>query len=317
MPVTTFSPQDPLINDLLHSLDNLFGLHAGFRPVHAKGAFCSGVFTPTAAAAQLTRAPHANRPSTPVTVRFSDFAGVPAIPDNDPQAAGPRGMAVRFQLADHVHTDIVAHSADGFPVRTGEAFLEFARALATSGPTAAKPTALDQFLEKHPETVRFVKIPKPIPSSFARESFFAVSALKFANASGESRQGRIRIRPSLGSDYLTPDDAARKSPSFLVDELSARLASEPIRFIIYVQIAEGGDVVENATIPWPTTRTEIEFGKLTLFKREDDQSPELKKIIFDPIPRVDGIEATEDPLYEVRAAIYLLSGRRRRAATPN
>jgi len=32
----------------------------------------------------------------------------------------------------------------------------------------------------------------------------------------------------------------------------------------------------------------------------------------DPIPRVDGIEASADPLFEPRANIYLMSGRRRR-----
>ena len=41
-------------------------------------------------------------------------------------------MAVRFHLADHVHTDIVAHSTNGFPVRTGEQFLEFPRAAAAA-----------------------------------------------------------------------------------------------------------------------------------------------------------------------------------------
>jgi catalase len=41
---------------------------------------------------------------------------------------------------------------------------------------------------------------------------------------------------------------------------------------------------------------------------------EQKRIIFDPIPRVDGIDPSADPLLELRAAIYLLSGRRRRAA---
>jgi hypothetical protein len=39
-------------------------------------------------------------------------------------------------------------------------------------------------------------------------------------------------------------------------------------------------------------------------------APQQKRIIFDPIPRVDGIEPSEDPLLELRAAIYLLSGRR-------
>jgi hypothetical protein len=41
-----------------------------------------------------------------------------------------------------------------------------------------------------------------------------------------------------------------------------------------------------------------------------------QRIIFDPIPRVDGIEPSADPLLEFRAAIYLLSGRERRVATP-
>jgi catalase len=46
----------------------------------------------------------------------------------------------------------------------------------------------------------------------------------------------------------------------------------------------------------------------------DDKEPAKRKIIFDPIPRVDGIESSGDPLTEVRSEIYLLSGRRRRAA---
>ncbi|MGH7030728.1 MAG: hypothetical protein ACREEZ_09915 [Stellaceae bacterium] len=37
-------------------------------------------------------------------------------------------------------------------------------------------------------------------------------------------------------------------------------------------------------------------------------------MIFDPIPRVDGIAASADPLFEPRANIYLMAGRRRRAA---
>jgi catalase len=35
---------------------------------------------------------------------------------------------------------------------------------------------------------------------------------------------------------------------------------------------------------------------------------------MDPIPRVDGIEPSADPILEFRAALYLLGGRERRAA---
>jgi catalase len=46
----------------------------------------------------------------------------------------------------------------------------------------------------------------------------------------------------------------------------------------------------------------------------DESVPDRRKIIFDPVPRVDGIDSAGDPLTDVRSEIYLLSGRRRRAA---
>src|SRR5262245_22413749 len=73
-----------LITELLSILDELSGgVHAGFRPAHAKGLMCVGTFSPSSEAARLTRAPHATRPSVPVTVRYSNSTGIPTIPDND------------------------------------------------------------------------------------------------------------------------------------------------------------------------------------------------------------------------------------------
>jgi catalase len=302
----------PLAEQLLDALDAASGLHPGFRPAHAKGLMCSGTFTPSPEAARLTRAPHASRPSTPVTVRYSNSTGLPNIPDNDPQRSGPRGIAVRFHLADHVHTDVVAHSTNGFPVRTGEEFLEFLRAAAAFG--AGKPEALGAFLATHPSAKRFVEAPKPIPTSFAREAFFAVTAFRFTNAEGASRHGRFRIRPEAGTEYLTDEEAARKSENFLFDEIGPRLAQGPFKARIFVQMAKEGDDPADASVPWPDTREEIPFGTLTLTACVDDQEPERRKIIFDPVPRVDGIDSSGDPLTEVRSDIYLLSGRRRRAA---
>ena len=305
---------ETLVKDLLAGFDRVFGLHPGFRPVHAKGLMGTGTFTPAAEAKNLTRAPQVARPSVPVVVRLSDFAGVPNIPDNDPQGAGPRGMAIRFNLAEHSHTDIVSHSHNGFPTRTGEDFLEFLRALATSGPDTPKPTPLDKFLGSHPKALEFAVTPNPIPTSFAKESFFAVSAFKFTNSAGASRFGRYRIRPVAGNEYLTPEEAAKKSANFLFDEMTERLAKGPVEYRIFIQLAADGDEVADATVNWPDSRTEIEFGKVTLTKRVNELDPEMRKIIFDPIPRVDGIEPSADPLFDLRAALYLLSGRRRRAA---
>ncbi|HEY1377316.1 MAG TPA: catalase family peroxidase [Gemmataceae bacterium] len=304
---------DPALSQqLLDALDALSGPHPGFRPVHAKGVMCSGTFAPSPEAARLTQAPHANGPSTPVTVRYSDAPGSPTGPDNDPAQSGPRGIAVRFHLADHVHTDIIGHSANGFPVRTGEEFLELARAAAAAG--AGKPEALGAFLAAHPNAKRHVETPRPIPTSFAREQFFAVTSFKFTNADGVSRHGRFRIRPEDGTEYLSAEQAAAKSANFLVDEIGPRLARGPFRLRVFVQLAGPGDDVTDASVTWPDGGEEVPFGTITVTTREDDQRPELRKIIFDPVPRVDGIDSSGDPLTEVRSDLYLLSGRRRRKA---
>jgi catalase len=248
-------------------------------------------------------------------VRLSNFAGIPEIPDNHAEAASPRGMAIRFYLGEHVHTDIVAHSADGFPVRTGEEFLAFNRAVAASPPKAPHPSPIETFLGEHPAALRFVQLLKPIPTSFARESFFAVSAMRFTNAEGRSRFGRFRIRPAAGNEFLSKEDAAKQSANFLIDELTERLKREPVTYRISVQLAAAGDEVNDATVHWPDTREELDFGTVTLTERLNELEPEMRKIIFDPIPRLDGIDPSDDPLFEVRAAIYLLSGRRRRSAS--
>ena len=65
---------------------------------------------------------------------------------------------------------------------------------------------------------------------------------------------------------------------------------------------------------WPEDRELLELGTLELTTIMPDSMAQQKQIIFDPIPRIDGIEPSADPLLELRAAIYLLSGRRRRAA---
>ena len=245
-----------------------------------------------------------------MTVRYSDSTGVPTIPDNDPARSGPRGIAVRFHLADHVHTDIVAHSTNGFPVRTGEEFLEFLRAAAAAG--AGKPEALGAFLAAHPNAKRFVETPKPIPTSFAREAFFAVTSFKFTNAEGVSRHGRFRIRPEEGTEYLSDEQAAAKSANFLFDEIGQRLAEGPVRLGVFVQLAGDGDDVTDASVPWPDGRPEIPFGTITLTARVDDQEPERRKIIFDPVPRVDGIDTSGDPL--TRGALGDLPAQRPQAA---
>jgi catalase len=277
----------------------------------------AGPFVPAPGAADLSRAPHAVRPSTPITVRFSVSSGIPTVPDNDPNESSPQAIAVRFHLAEHVHTDIIAHSYNGFPARTGEEVLAFFRAIAASWPGVPAPTPIAAFLATHPAAKAFVEAPKPIPASFARQAYFAINAFTFTNADGVSRFGRFRIQLEAGTEFLSPEQATGKTRDFLAAEMSERLAEGPVRFRVLVQLAQDEDDVTDATVVWPETRELVEFGTLTLTERVDELAPKWRKVIFDPVPRVDGIDSSGDPLIEVRSEIYLLSGRRRRAAAVN
>lgn len=300
--------------DLIAGLEAVFGQHPGFRPAHAKGRLVTGTFTPAPAAATLSNAPHFTNPSTPITVRFSSSTGIPAISDTDPNA-NPRGVGIRFNLGHRVHTDIVAHSAPGFPTHTGAEFLEFLHAIAASGaPGVTSPTPVEKFLGAHPAALAYVQIPKPAPTSFANEAFFGVTAFKFTNAEGVTKFGRYLIVPEAGESHVQGDELADKSPTFLFDELPEHLAKGPISYTLRAQIAQEGDVTDDATVHWPEDRPVVELGKLQLDALLPDNDKEQKYIIYDPIPRVQGIAASDDPLLEVRAAVYLISGRRRRAA---
>jgi catalase len=313
MPLPTDEKILALSNAILEKFEALFGAHPGFRPAHAKGIMLHGSFTPAPEAASLTRAPHFNRPSTPATVRFSNSTGVPVIPDNDPNA-DPRGCGIRFYLAERVHTDIVAHSTNAFPARTGQDFLEFLSAIAATDLSHIPGSPLEKYLGTHPAALAFVQAPKPTPASFAQESYFGLTAMRFTNPAGVSRYGRYRILPEAGKEHLEAAVAAAKGPNYLFDELEQRIAKEPVKFKVVVQLAEDGDTVNDVTVQWPENRKFLELGKLSLTEPVLDEAHEQKQIIFDPIPRVDGIEPSDDPLLELRAAIYLLSGRRRRAA---
>jgi catalase len=317
MPLTTDEKLLTLSRNTIEAFDKADGgVHPGFRPAHAKGVLLTGAFTPSKEAISLTRAPHIQRASTPVTVRLSNFAGIPTVADNDQQNASPRGCAIRFHLDEHVHTDIAAHSVDTFPSRTAEGFLDFLNALIATDPAGPHPNPIEQFLGTHPAALAFVQAPKPIPTSFANESFFAVSAFKFTNANGVSQYGRYRILPVAGNEYLDDDAAAAKTPNFLFDELKVRIAKEPVKYRIVVQLAKDGDTLDDATVRWPEDRPQLTLGEISLTAIAPENPTEQQRLIFDPIPRVDGIEASADPLFEPRANIYLMSGRRRRAAPP-
>jgi catalase len=306
----TSSPQQSSTPaELVDALNFVFGKQTYSRAVHAKGIVLEGRFLPSPSAATLSKAPHFQKVAVPVTVRFSDFAGIPTVSDTD-ALANPRGLALKFHLPDGSETDLVTHSFNGFPTPTADEFRQFLIALGSSGPGVAAPTPADTYLATHPIAKSFLESQQPPPVSYATLSYFGANSFKFTNAQGKVSFGRYRIEPQEGNQFLSVEELAKAAPGYLADEIRQRVARAPFRFNLRVQLSEPGDKIDDPSIPWPDTRKTIEIGAIEITDVVPDSDTAERILIFLPAELPAGIEPA-DPMIQARSASYIVSYGRR------
>ena len=298
----------PAPDKMVDALNVAFGKQTTNRAVHAKGVVLEGRFTPAASAASVSNAPHFQQ-AVPITVRFSDFAGIPTIPDTH-DAASPRGFAVKFHLPDGSETDIVTHSFNGFPTRTSEEFRQLMIAIGTSGAGVPKPTPLDGFLASHPIAKTFLTTQPPPPVSFATIGYFGVNSFKFTNAQGLARFGRYRIEAVAGDHFLSPEQIAKAAPGYLNEEIRDRVAHGSVRFRFRVQLAGPSDAIADPSIAWPDSREIVDLGEIEITRVDSDSDSAERQLIFMPATLPAGIEPA-DPMILVRQGAYPVSYARR------
>jgi catalase len=306
----TGSGQHATPKQIVDAFNTVFGKQRpGVRANHAKGVDLEGEFRPSVSASSVSKAPHLQKASVPITVRFSNFGGNPTVSDAD-GLASPRGMSIRFRLPDGSDTDIVSHSYNGFPVATAEELREFLLALAASGPGVPKPTPFDDFLGAHPITKTFLESQIPPPVSYGTVSYYGVNTFKFTNAQGTVTFGRYQIRPVDGDQSLPTAEVAKADPSYLTKEIRQRVACGPVRFTLVLEIAEQGDKLDDPSIAWPPTRRKVELGTIEITQAVIDNADAERQLVFNPGGLPSGIEAG-DPMIQARSDAYLVSYSRR------
>jgi catalase len=301
---------DPLAEDLVAAFNALFGEHAGFRAVHAKGTCCAATFTATPEAGALTRAPHMQGTAVRTTVRFSNGSGDPVAHDAGRE---PRGMAIKFHLDERRSTDIVAINHPVFIVRTPEEVLEFLR-LRKPDPETGQPDlpGLIAFVGARPESQRAAQllVSAPPVASFVETEYFPIHAFRFVASDGAVRFVRYRITPDLGVSTLEPAEAEARSPDYLREDLLSRLAQGPASFTVHVRLAGEGDNPNDPTQEW-TAGEEIVAGRLEITGPLEDQDLGCERQLFDPTRLCEGIEASDDPVLLARPRAYAVSSKKR------
>ena len=303
----TLADDGALVSEIVDTFYKIYGTHPGFRVNHAKGVVAEGSFVATPAAATLSRAALFDGSKIPVTVRFSNDGGFPSVADGAP--SNPKGVAVKFHMPDGADVDMVMLGIKFFPVATGEEFRDLLVAISESPPDAPKPTKIDQYAASHP---RFPASfgSAPTPDSFADQEYHGIDAFIFVDKAGHRQAVRYLMTPerALG---LSVEEAAKRPPNFLVDDIPERIAQAPVVFHLKVQLAAPGDQTKDPSQPWPDDRKVVDLGVLTLDKPVADSLEAQKKLLFLPTHLTDGIEVSDDRLPVIRSEVYALAFARR------
>jgi len=285
------------------------GVHPGFRRNHAKGMGVSGFFESNGKGVRLSKAAVFKSGRVPVIGRFS-LAGPNPFQADEP--ASVRGLGLQFSPPDAEPWRTAMIILPVFPVRTPEAFYEQLLASAPDPKTGKPdPEKMKSFLARHPESERALGIIKnrPIPSRFANSTFHSLNAFWFVNSAGESKPVRWIVSPEQ------PFEPARgpvpTDKNYLFDALIAELRHQPLRWHLIIIVGQPGDPTDDATIPWPDSREQVDVGTLTLDKAESDDTSPATALNFDPLVLPPGIVPSNDPLLSARSAVYSQSFTRR------
>jgi catalase len=298
----------------VEAIEGLFGHHPAARVAHARGTMCRGTFRAAPAARALTRAAHMQGHPVEVTVRFSNAAGDPAVPDYTPDA---RGMATKFHL-DGGDTDMVAVTLPCFFVRTPEDFLALNRALKRNpgGLPKRHPLRFTLFVLTHREALRpFIAVArlKPAPS-YANYRYNAIHTFRWRDSDDRAHHVRYSWVPDDGERSITVDKARKRGFDYLQQELYERFAGgepRPLRFTLELQLAPEGEIESgrafDPTTVWSNPQERVEAGSLEVTGFADEGG-EDGPVVFDPARVVEGIELPpEDRILNFRPPAYDVS----------
>ena len=292
----------------IEAADEAFGRHSGYRAFHAKGTLLTGTFTATPEAAALTRAAHLQGDPVPATIRVSNGAGNPKLPDFAPDV---RGFAVKFELPGGQTTDIVAQTAPQFPVATPDGFVELVAAFA---PRPSIAWRVPRFFARYPRAARILAKAAPTlgpPASYATIRYYALHAFRFLDASDHATYVRYTWVPERPQPRLNPAVAARRGRDYLQREIRERLSRGPVRFTLELQLAEPGDPVNDPSEQWPEDRRQVSAGTLEIAGLHANGEAAGRGLVFDPARVTDGIELSDDPVLKFRPHAYARSAERR------
>ncbi len=286
------------------------GIHPGFRRNHAKGLCVSGYFESNGNGAAISRAAVFQPGRVEVVGRFSLGGGMPFQADKRDQI---RGLGLELTTPNGQIWRTAMINLPVFPMNTPQAFYDRLVAAAPDPATGKPdPSKMMAFLADHPETVAALEIIKrhPPSSGFGDSEFHSLNAFIFTNAQGASIPVRWVLAPIQLQSIPAPATQS-DNPNFLFDGLIAQIHRQPLQWHLMLIVGQAGDPTNDATLPWPDSRAQIDAGTLTIDQVQSEDGSPTALLNFDPLVLPDGIAPSDDPLLSARSAVYSASFTRR------
>jgi catalase len=305
-----FSPRKLTPARFVDEFQRVDGTYSGFRRNHAKGVCVTGFFDSNGQGMRLSKAVVFRTGRVPVIGRFSLGGGDPYASDD---LTTVRGLGLQFSLSDGEQWRAAMINLPVFPFKDPLAFYDNLVA-SKPDPNTHKPdpAKMAAFLANNPETARALEIIRShAPSSgFDNSTFYSLHVFRFIGAGGASTPVRWMLVPA--QPYAAAS-AAETSPdkNFLFDALIASIRQHPLQWRLILTVGQPGDPTNDATIPWPEGREQVDVGTLTLDSVESEETSPARDINFDPLILPAGIRPSDDPLLSARSAIYSQSFTRR------
>jgi catalase len=306
-----FTPHALSPATMIDRFEQANGEYPGFRRNHAKGVCVSGYFESNGRGAALSKAVVFIPGRVPIVGRFAFAGGNPYVAD---APSTVRSLAILFKLPNGEEWRTAMINIPVFIVNTPQGFYDQLLASAPDPATGKPdPAKMSAFLAKHPESAKALELihRQPATSGFADSTYNGLNAFRFINAQGVVAPVRWSTVPAEPVQPISTSNPGPADTNYLFDALIADIHAKPLQWRLIITVGQPGDPTDDATLPWPPDRQQVDVGMLTIDHVESEDTSPVRDINFDPLVLPSGIAASDDPLLSARSAAYSVSFNRR------
>lgn len=264
---------------------------------HAKGFCTSGSFVPNMAIKNDFNIPILGLAKMDVIARFSLGGGNPHQSDK----TSGRFMSLTI-TGNNESIGFVTTNVPFFFAKNMEDFYSFQVKIKQGA------KGKQWLMENHAEGKAFLTYVGKMKatSSYANNIYYGVNSFLFDTKEGTKVAGRWIFEPVQTE---TMGNKAPLSDNFLEKELINRIKKQPIKWNLYIQLAQKNDDILNPAISWPDSREKVLLGQLTIDGLSDNKEEvsQCANNIFNPTLLPKGVSISDDPILKVRTPAYIES----------